>query len=381
MGFSVAVPGHRAPAGRLDRRGDGADLLLDRGQADHGVQLGHGLVDRDLRRAGSAGRPRSLAGRGSRLAAGRRRGCDPGRCTRPPLAGALPAVRARAAPGGCLPSAGPARLRVQARSSRGVRVVVGRSGAASAPPRGLLAAELPARPAGLGQPPAQHHQRDHPGGGGPVTGRLAADVPEQQRHELRAARSPGPRRRCGTARTSGPASRRARRPPPRTGARAAGRSRARPPCAWAASKRMPQSATAKKATDSDATTVRCRPRSRTGAYDRDHQQIPDSEPAQKYQRPDQKDLDGQRGGGEPLADAGKPVLRSPLARQGRGPRVSAFRSLALDTCIAHYRSHTKAHNRDTAKKIGPERPPGRCAGPVACQADRAGRAPGRPGWR
>ena len=42
-------PGEGAPAGSLDRSGDRADLVLDRRQADHGVQLGHGLINGDLR--------------------------------------------------------------------------------------------------------------------------------------------------------------------------------------------------------------------------------------------------------------------------------------------------------------------------------------------
>ena len=48
-----ADAGHRAPPRRLDGGGDRADLLLDRGQADHRVELGHRVLDRD--RAGAAG--------------------------------------------------------------------------------------------------------------------------------------------------------------------------------------------------------------------------------------------------------------------------------------------------------------------------------------
>ena len=81
-----ADAGHRAPPRRLDGGGDRADLLLDRGQADHRVELGHRVLDRDRgpRPGGTAlvvaggvlgvGQRRGLrpdtGGRGSRMAAG-----------------------------------------------------------------------------------------------------------------------------------------------------------------------------------------------------------------------------------------------------------------------------------------------------------------------
>ena len=50
-----AVPGDGAPPGRLHRGGDGPHLILDGGQADHRVELGHRVIDGDVGPVGRAG--------------------------------------------------------------------------------------------------------------------------------------------------------------------------------------------------------------------------------------------------------------------------------------------------------------------------------------
>ncbi len=64
-GLLGAEPGQRAPAGRLDRRGNRPDLVLDRRQPDHGIELGHRLVNRDLWRPVSS-RPLARGGPATR---------------------------------------------------------------------------------------------------------------------------------------------------------------------------------------------------------------------------------------------------------------------------------------------------------------------------
>ena len=133
--------GHGPPPGGLDGGGDRAHLLLDRGQPDHRVQLGHGVLDRDLRtrprRAGRVvaggvlgvgqrgGLGRDAVGRGARVAGEAPRW--PASCRRAPAG-------MGAAPGG--PACGPGR-----------------------PPRAVRAVH-PLVLDDLGQPPAEDGQGD-----------------------------------------------------------------------------------------------------------------------------------------------------------------------------------------------------------------------------
>ncbi len=74
--------GYRTAPGRLDRGGDRAHLFLDRSQSDHRVELGHGVLDRDLRpglrQAGSAA---LMVTRGV-IGVGQRGGLGPGAVAR-----------------------------------------------------------------------------------------------------------------------------------------------------------------------------------------------------------------------------------------------------------------------------------------------------------
>ncbi len=129
--------------GRLDGRGDRAHLLLDRRQPDHRVQLGHGVLDRDLRRGQRRGG--LVVARGV-LGVGQRRGLGPGAVT----GGAGVALAGEAA-------AGVRRLR----RARGARV--GGSAGPAALPGAVQAVHPVVLMHALGQPPAERDRGEQPG--------------------------------------------------------------------------------------------------------------------------------------------------------------------------------------------------------------------------
>ncbi len=196
-GLLGAVPGQRPAPGRLHGRGDRADLVLDRGQPDHGVQLVHRLVDGDHRplgggllagqvRAGLAAHPVAGLGRAHRRAGPRGRQRPPADRTRPAGRVAdLAAVRRRRRPG----------LRHAGRAAAG-----------------LLPDLALAGPPGPDHAAAEDQEGDEPGQPGP---------------DVRVAGRSGGRRGCRPAATT--AASRPRSGRARSGGRARPRGPGRPP--------------------------------------------------------------------------------------------------------------------------------------------------------
>ena len=153
--------GHGPPPGGLDGGRDRADLLLDRGQPDHRVQFGHGVLDRDLRT-----RPRSggLVVAGAVLGVGQRGGLG--------RVGPDAAV-ASAVAGGAGGAEAPGRLVRRGGRARG-------AGQRAEPPglAGPVRAVHPHLLHVLGQPPAEDGQGDQDGGDDADQG-LVRPVPEQ----------------------------------------------------------------------------------------------------------------------------------------------------------------------------------------------------------